>query len=634
MSSKIAIILEGIHHCQNFKEMTAELGLNYAVYGPAEIEETSAGPAEFAQNLVQNGTEVIITAGKFGELIREQITIPIVTVRRGKISFAVALKEAKRYSDRVAILGRQGVFLSAALQYKALLNEEIQVQGFESEAELASALALFKSQGIEVLITGTRGRRYASMEGFHCVCVPFEREDLLFALREAKHILRYLEARSENTRLLQLVTNNISDGIIVLDGEGNIAEINQSALDIFSLPKSRFLQQSLTQGEFAPISQLPDFAEKNACYGEVLTLNGKAVSVSFSPIAESNENKAFLITITLIARVQSQERYLRNKLYSKGHMATYTFRDIIGTSAAMQQAINDAKRYAPVDSSIFLNGPSGSGKEVFAQSIHNASQRKRQPFVVINCAALPENLLESILFGYEKGAYTGALKEGKKGLFEIAHGGTVFLDEVSEMSVELQSRFLRVLQEKEITPVGSDRVIPINVRIISATNRDMNVLIEQGRFREDLYYRLAVLWIDIPPLYNRKKDIPTLLHYFLAVKAQELALPPVTLSPQAMDYLCSLDYPGNVRQIGNIAERLVVLNQGECISLEHAQRCTQIGLAQGSTMKLLGTVTPMTEKNRILETLQKCGGNRAAAAQILGLSTTTLWRRMKKYELF
>lgn len=216
-----------------------------------------------------------------------------------------------------------------------------------------------------------------------------------------------------------------------------------------------------------------------------------------------------------VTRIQEMEGKFYRKIHLRGHVAKYTFDDILFQSSEIKRTIETAQRYSEVDSNILIIGETGTGKEIFAQSIHNHSNRKNNPFVAINCAALPENLLESELFGYAEGAFTGAMKGGKQGFFELAHRGTIFLDEIGEISPKMQSRSLRVLQEREIMRIGDDKVIPVDVRILSATNKDLMQMVKSNDFREDLYYRLSVLDLVLPPLRERREDIPLLVNAFI-----------------------------------------------------------------------------------------------------------------------
>jgi propionate catabolism operon transcriptional regulator len=280
-------------------------------------------------------------------------------------------------------------------------------------------------------------------------------------------------------------------------------------------------------------------------------------------------------------------------------------------------ARNKAAHYAKSKAAILILGESGTGKELFAQAIHNESSRTNQPFVAVNCAALPENLLESELFGYDEGAFTGARKGGKPGLFELAHRGTIFLDEIGEMPLQIQSRLLRVLEEREVMRLGGDRLLPVDIRIVAATNRNIWEMVKNGHFREDLYYRLCVLELYLPQLIARKTDIPLLLNKFLSSY-------PIGFLADDLAALCDhpffrvYPWPGNVRELKNFAERASVLYRPGC-----------------SIDDLVASLTPRnqllsSEQDQLLETLAEADGNKADAAKRLGISRTTLWRKMQR----
>lgn len=288
---------------------------------------------------------------------------------------------------------------------------------------------------------------------------------------------------------------------------------------------------------------------------------------------------------------------------------------------------------------MLINAESGTGKELFAQSIHNISDRCEGPFVAVNCAALPTNLLESELFGYEDGAFTGAKKGGRAGLFELANTGTIFLDEISEIPLDLQGRLLRVLQEHEILRIGSNSIIPIDIRVVAASNIDLYMKVREGKFREDLYFRLNILNLKIPPLRERKEDIPLLLDYFLRQFGSRLSSK--TMSREAVTWLLNQGWYGNVRQLQNFAQRIaVLLDDCEWADLDAIQ-----GIADSSACAPVPG--PQIEKNQLvleLDTLERmedrifhfalqyCGGDRTEAARLLGVSRTTLWKRLKEPE--
>ncbi|MEI3187243.1 MAG: sigma 54-interacting transcriptional regulator [Lachnospiraceae bacterium] len=351
-------------------------------------------------------------------------------------------------------------------------------------------------------------------------------------------------------------------------------------------------------------------------------------------------------------KIDTLDMQLKQKSYERGLYARYHFEDIIGQSEMMETCRFRAKQFARHHANVLILGESGTGKELFAQSIHNFSLRKGNPFVAINCGALPESLLESELFGYVGGAFTGANSKGKKGLIEQADKGTIFLDEIGEMSPEGQVRLLRVLEERTITRIGDDRQIPVNVRIIAATNRNLYQEVQKGKFREDLYYRLNVLTLNIPPLRKRREDIELLANHFLEKYSRENEKH-VVLDAGAMEVLKNYPWRGNVRQLRNFCERLVIISDRRVIGREllqsqiqeiYQQENEEIEETELSTLKS-GTSTAEsdmvvaerqeqdeeTERQRILAELKLCLGNRGETAKNLHMSRATLWRKMKKY---
>ncbi|WP_152414298.1 sigma-54 interaction domain-containing protein [Halalkalibacterium ligniniphilum] len=319
------------------------------------------------------------------------------------------------------------------------------------------------------------------------------------------------------------------------------------------------------------------------------------------------------------------------------------FQKIKGRSSTLQQALTLAKKVAATDAPVLITGESGVGKELFAEGIHLASKRANKPFVAINCGAIPASLFESELFGYEQGAFTGAVKGGKKGKFDAAKEGTIFLDEIGEMPLELQVKLLRVLQEKTFYRVGGAQPIPIDVRIVAATNRTLEKMVEEGSFREDLYYRLHVISISIPPLRERNEDIPELIQLFLKEFSLKYAKPIPKMEPEVMYALLTYRWPGNIRQLRNIIERIVILggDENEVIKLHHLpEGFSTFTSAKEKTpppvdekMKMGKRMPAQDEAGQIQAALSKTYGNKSAAAKLLGVSRATLYNKMKKYGL-
>jgi two-component system response regulator AtoC len=304
----------------------------------------------------------------------------------------------------------------------------------------------------------------------------------------------------------------------------------------------------------------------------------------------------------------------------------YRFENIIAKSSKMQRVIEVIKVVAKSNATVLITGDSGTGKELVARAIHSQSHRRSKPFVAVSCAALPESLLESELFGHEKGSFTGAYAQ-KKGKFEFANGGTLFLDEVGEMSANIQVHLLRVLEEKEFTRVGGNEPIKVDVRVISATNKDLRRAIEKREFREDLYYRLNVVTIELPPLRERKEDVPLLAEHFLHKFAQENQKKITAFSPEAAAFLLDYDWPGNVRELENAIERAVILAKDSLVTISDLPH-ENLSLTRS---ELTGKNLKEVEKKHILDILRETGGNYSEAARILGVTRMTLYNKARRY---
>jgi len=321
----------------------------------------------------------------------------------------------------------------------------------------------------------------------------------------------------------------------------------------------------------------------------------------------------------------------------KRRTAKYTWDDIICSGPRLTAPLKLAQSAAPSNSPVIIFGESGTGKELFAQAIHNASPRSDKPFVAINCSALPESLVESTFFGYVEGAFTGARRGGQAGLFEQANHGTLLLDEISEASLDLQAKLLRVLQEHEVRRVGADRATPVDVRIIATCNRDLVRCMDEGRFRSDLYFRLNVIDIYIPPLRQGKEDIPLLVRATLEKLARADGVPVPDIDESTMSLLVNYNWPGNVRELRNVVERIVSLSPGEKIHTGHlppkiveTSRTEAVPILPAGQRATLTDRLAEAERLMLFETLERCNGNREQTARALGISVTTLWRRLCK----
>jgi len=327
-------------------------------------------------------------------------------------------------------------------------------------------------------------------------------------------------------------------------------------------------------------------------------------------------------------QLDQENRFLKERLDEQ-----FDFKNIIGNSAAMQKLLGTVAIVAPTEATVLITGESGTGKEIIANAIHQNSPRQKKPMIKVNCAALPESLLESELFGHIKGAFTGATNR-TQGRFQLAHQSTIFLDEISEMTPATQAKILRALQEKEIEPLGSDSTIKIDTRIVAATNKNLEAEIQKGLFREDLYYRLNVLTIEIPPIRKRMDDVPLLVDYFLKQYTKKNHKLIKGFSPKALDLLMRYDWPGNVREIENLVERSVIMTRNDLIRPnDFPAILTKTGIdpKKKETNLTFGRSLKDVEKEMILNTLEETGGNRTHTAKILGISRRTLQLKLKDY---
>ncbi|HWI54561.1 MAG TPA: sigma-54-dependent Fis family transcriptional regulator [Desulfobacteria bacterium] len=430
-------------------------------------------------------------------------------------------------------------------------------------------------------------------------------------------------------RKLNTIIESMTEGVIAVNSQGVIAHINTLAADLLNTKPDLCLGK--TAGEIFDDNQVLEQAIRNK--GEI---NGKEIVVNTTKgrVSLICSGKTYIDSknqIGIIATISEPKRVHRLISEITGSQSQFSFKDLVGNSPEILKVINRAKMVSGNDSTVLIQGESGTGKEIFAQAIHSHSNRKREPFIAINCAAIPRALVESELFGYEDGAFTGGRKGGRPGKLELANGGTIFLDEIGDMPLEIQGSLLRFLQERTITRVGGHKAIPLDVRVIAATHKDLTTQVDLGNFRLDLYYRLNVVTIDLPSLRERKEDIIPLAENFLRRYSKLMGKTEPVISNQADLLLQNYDWPGNIRELENCIEQVMNIIEGDVLSVSLLPEALKNNFRLQSN-RTNGRFLRETEGQAIMQAIQLCNGNRTKAAEYLGIGRATLYRKLKEAE--
>jgi PAS domain S-box-containing protein len=455
-------------------------------------------------------------------------------------------------------------------------------------------------------------------------------------LQDHSPITQLIDRLHYEERRLKTILDNLDVGIFTVNRGGLINFFNRAAEMISGYDRHQVLGRScamLFSGEQAnDVCLLKESIATgkpcNNCQGHMADRDGVSIPIRATYMAMKNEKHVIvggLATFHDMTLVHQLNRTISNR---------YTFHDMIGKDPAIRKIFEMVAVVAPSDATVLVEGATGTGKDLLAKVIHSASQRATGSFVKVNCAAIPENLIESEIFGYAKGAFTGADRD-KPGRFADAEGGTIFLDEIGDLPLALQAKLLRVLEDREFYPLGSRHTHKVNVRIISATNRQLRTLVDQGLFREDLYYRLNVMRIELPLLKDRRGDLPLLIRHIARNLCAARGVTPPAISKAALQILLNYDYPGNVRELENILEHALILCREAVIHPDHlpdyVRHTKPIG--EKPQARIVPAASPTPEHQRILDALEKTGGHRRKAARELGMERTTLWRKMKKYQI-
>lgn len=640
---------------KRINKMLQELAPDFADRASVDVLDTGFEQAVSRIRLMQaqRPIDVVVSAGSNGAYLRQHLDLPVVLVKVGGFDVMQALAMARRVSTHIGLVTYEGMAPDLT-PFAESLDLALVQRTYRTEDDAQACVIELKNMGVKAVIGPGLVADLADQAGLAGVFL-YSTGAVRDALEDAVEVARASRIELAKRERLGTILAQLSDGVIAVDQAERIQTLNPTMAQWLGIAPLAWLGRKLS--EVCPELSLQATLRLGVQELEKIErVKGKALIVNRMPIVEQGVLTGAVLSCQDPISIQRVDRHIRTRIKPHAPGTRYELDQFLGDSPAVQHIRQMALSCAQSQATVLLIGESGTGKELIAQGIHMASERREMPFVAVNCAAVSETLLESELFGYEEGAFTGARRGGKIGLFEAAHNGTLFLDEVGEMPVSLQTRLLRVLQEREVLRVGATEPTPVNVRVIAATHRDLRQQVDQGRFRLDLYYRLNILRLDVPPLRERPGDIAPIAQALHRKLCQRLSLDARftqglidTMVAQAQTY----DWPGNVRELENLIERVIAYS-GSHRSMPSSHQAkpdewasflaaavpelvpSPHGSADAATSPMpaqpgapLKRQQAKAERAEIQRVLTECDGDRALASQRLGISRTTLWRKLK-----
>ena len=598
------------------------------------LEGLSEMMVEEIGQAIRDGVNVIVAGGSNASFVRQNFDIPVVQIRTSAYDYVVAIDRAKKLGCKIAVVVLENGLRQDIQTMAELLGANLTVVTYSIGADLEQVI---RDSGAEVVIGAGHAVQVAERMNLPNVLIYPGEETVAEAILEANKLVKEMWRERERNELTAALIRYTPNSIVIINDQGKIIEFNREAEKAYGKPAA-------SATEVLPESGLEELLQVDCdrdsairTIGDRMYLQKQIRIFQEEQVMGAIEILAELSDIRHAEYRYSVEQEKKNQL--KGFYAKTHFSDIIGTSKTIRETLEEAKIFARSDASILIFGETGTGKELFAQSIHNYSPRRKGPFIAINCAALPESLLESELFGYEEGAFTGSKKGGKMGIFELANGGTIFLDEIGEIGLGLQARLLRALQEKEVMRIGGERIYRFDARVLAATNKDI-IHMSGKEFRRDLLYRLKVLELELPPLRQRGNDVKEIFlsffHRCIDLSDHDLELPPA-----ALELLLHYSWPGNVRELQNVCERFCIyLSQNVQPSPRLLKRYMLRAIGEERFVEDLLNRSGYCPENRdtppeLLTGLARdlrayLNYNNDQIASVLGISRTTLWRLEKK----
>ena len=590
------------------------------------------------KEMERSGVEVIVSRGGTSHMLRENLHIPVLSIPLTSFDVLNSVRKAASLGKRILLTTFRRK-LGGIDILKELFHIELDQGVFHDTDSLGELILSAKHDGYDVIIGGGVSMRFGNQYGLNVVELQTNKDTIVSIIEDAKSVADAGREEQEKAQRYQRIIDSASEAIIAVDRNGLITNTNTSALHLLNVRNQSVEGRHIT--DFVPDAHIIKVLQtQQSVHNKIVKINNEMFLGNHAPIMVDSDMIGGISTYKDIPNVMKAENEVR-RLFTKGLVAKYRMEDFIHKSTTIKYMIDRATKFAHSGSTILITGETGTGKEILAHSIHNLGPRKKGPFVSINCSALPDQLLESELFGYQEGAFTGSRRGGKPGLFELAHKGTIFLDEIGTTPLNVQARLLRVIQEKEVMRIGGDSVIPVDVRVLAATNKNLEKEVHEGRMREDLFFRINALTINIPPLRDRMEDIPLLAKALVRRAGNKYHIDPPTIPEPLVERLLDYSWPGNVRQLENFLERVLLLSGPE-IRFEvfdelYSELYKSPSLRESVTVRsAVSFKEAMASKNRTYEyrliskALEEENYSKSRAAKKLGISRTTLWRKLKE----
>ena len=621
---------------RHIRELAVPVMAEYAHRARIEvIDATFHHAVAVAQDRWRRGqVDAIVSAGSNASILRAGVSIPVATIQLTGFDILQALIKARRSSDRVGLV-MYGETIPELESIKDLLNIEIAQYAYQTPDDARQKFEQLREGGFRVIVGSSLVVELAEEAGLHGI-LAYSLSSIRRGFEDAIELARVTRLEAGRYEQLNSVLGNLQEAVLAVDGDHRIIAVNPPMERLLKRRQPDLLGQFLE--EIEPQLSLQSTLETGTQERAAVRQFAQSDWIMHrTPIRERGEIVGAALTLYDARVIHEADTSLRIQQRRRQSTARHSFTSMVGESPCFLKAIASARRFARTDLTVLISGESGVGKELFAQAIHNESDRAGQPFVAVNCAAFPETLLESELFGYEEGAFTGARRGGKPGLFEAAHSGTVFLDEIGDMPLSLQTRLLRVLQEREVLRVGSAMPIPVDLRVIAATHQPLADMVAEGRFRKDLYFRINTLRLGLPTLRERPDDVLPMAENRVRLCLARLHRPAGTgpLLAPIRERLQGYAWPGNVRELENMCERLAVyLSQfepGAAVDWSGLpEECPELfESAPAPALAAPAVMLDADRADRARQVLAQHFGNHQAAAQAMGISRSTLWRWLK-----